>query len=255
MQNTDDHAESFSHDRRRLLRLALSCLAAGGSSMMIPGSAEAGLIEMLGGRILSFVNVHTSERLSVPFATGGSVVPGAMTSVRKLLHDHHDGSAHDIDPKLLDVLFSIMRLVGGGSVINVLSGYRSPRTNSMLRMSYDGVAANSFHMYGKAIDFWVPGVPIDSLHRAAMSVHGGGVGYYPGRGFIHVDVGPVRHWGSGGSGGWAPRYAPGSGDGAGGLPRVITINGHKIRLTPIQARNLERHRRALNWEHGHRRRP
>ena len=226
--------------RRQLLGYAASSAFAGLFALK-PSPAAAGLADMLGSHYLSFFNVNTSERLTVPYAGGGKVVSGAMPAVRQLLHDHHDGSHHDIDPKLFEVLFSIMRLLGGGagSTIQVTSGYRSPHTNAMLRLNYDGVAANSYHMRGQAIDFWIPGVPLDALHRAALSVRGGGVGYYPAHHFIHVDVGPVRQWGSmGGGGGFAFPH----------ISNQYVLNGHTMRLTPIQARTLAMHRRALLWD-------
>ena len=231
---------SLRYHRRWFLRgMAASLL----SLSSTPAEAGQGLSDLLGWRYLSFLNVHTSERLTVPYAQQGKVLPAAMSAVRQLLHDHHDGTLHDIDPKLLDVLYSIMRLVGGnaGSTIQVTSGYRSPHTNSVLRQMYDGVAANSYHMRGQAIDFSVPGVALTDLQRAALSVRGGGVGYYPAHNFLHVDVGPVRQWG--GTGGLA---VPGGGPL--GHREQLMVNGRLLHLTPAQSHNLALHRRALAWD-------
>ena len=230
--------------RRGLLRLIGAALLGGTTAATSKVGEAAALVDMLSARYLSFLNVHTSARLAVPYALEGTVMPTVMPAVNELLHDHHDGSHHDIDPKLLDALYAIMRLVGGTQTLHVVSGYRSPQTNSMLRMLYDGVAANSYHMRGQAIDFWVPGVPLADLHRAAVSVRAGGVGYYPAQQFIHVDVGPIRHWG-GGTGGGHGFTMPVGYEG-------LTFNGRRMRLTPIQARTLSMHRRALIWDRQHR---
>jgi uncharacterized protein YcbK (DUF882 family) len=201
---------------------------------------ESSITGPAAGSVLSFLNVHTTQRLTVPVITGGAITAEALDGVRQLLHDHHDGSLHDIDPRLLALLSAIMTLTGGSGIIHVLSGYRSPHTNSLLRQSMEGVAPNSYHMRGQAIDFCVPGVPLDTLHQAALSIRGGGVGYYPAHQFLHVDVGPVRHWnGAGGGSAWLPH--PG-----GGFESVV-INGHPVHLTPIQARKLAMRRRALAY--------
>ncbi len=245
MVERDTGHRGLAPNRRHLLRYAFAAAVTSISALATrPARAAEGLVDLLSMRYLGFLNVHTSEKLAVPFATNGTVVPTAMTAVRQLLHDHHDGSAHDIDPRLLDVLFSIIRSVGGhgDTTIHVVSGYRSPHTNSVLRQTYDGVAANSYHMRGQAIDFWIPGTPLNDLHRAALAVRGGGVGFYPSHNFIHVDVGPVRQWGSfGGS------YAVAAG------PDHVMVGGRPMHLTPIQARNLAMHRRALLWDRRNRR--
>ena len=111
-----------------------------------------------------------------------------------------------------------------------------------MRLTDEGVAVNSFHMRGQAIDFYIPGCPLAELHRAALAARGGGVGYYPAHNFIHVDVGPVRQWGS--FGGAIP------------MPmghESLMVGGRPMHLTPVQARNLAMHRRALMWDHQHRR--
>jgi uncharacterized protein YcbK (DUF882 family) len=84
--------------------------------------------------------------------------------------------------------------VGAKGQVHVVSGYRSPETNAYLREVSDGVAQNSYHMKGQAIDLSLPDRSLRSLHKAALSLHAGGVGYYPDSNFVHVDTGPVRHW-------------------------------------------------------------
>jgi uncharacterized protein YcbK (DUF882 family) len=251
MAEQDDPGRRFRPGRRRFLGYVASAVAAGAVDLASkPGQAAGNLADLLAPRALSFFNVHTTERLAVPYGIDGKVVPAAMPAVCQLLHDHHDGSLHEIDSRLLDLLFVIVRSVGGGgsggATLQVLSGYRSPHTNSMLRLSDESVAVNSFHMRGQAIDFWIPGCPLMELHRAALAARGGGVGYYPAHNFIHVDVGPVRQWNSFG---WTAARP------VGGLPaghESLMIDGRLMHLTPIQARTLAMHRRALLWDRQHR---
>ncbi len=239
----------FRPSRRRVLGTVASAVAAGAVGWAsTPGHAAGALADLLSPHILSFLNVHTAQTLAIPYGIDGKVAPAIMPAVCQLLHDHHDGSSHEIDSKLLDVVFAIVQSVGGGArtTIQVLSGYRSPRTNSILRLTDEGVAVNSFHMRGQAVDFWIPGCPLIELHRAALAIRGGGVGYYPSHNFIHVDVGPVRHWGSFGGGATVA---------VGGMPgghETLMVGGRPMHLTPIQARTLAMHRRALLWDHQHR---
>ncbi|CAK0741777.1 hypothetical protein WCLP8_1270004 [uncultured Gammaproteobacteria bacterium] len=245
MPHTGDHPPPDDPGRRKLLRFALSATLAGVSNLLLPREAEAIAIptDLIGGRSLSFLNTHTSERLMVNYGGEGTYFPAALTQVNSLLRDHHDGSLHPIDPRLLDVLYSILHLVGGHGTLHVVSGYRSPRTNNALRLTHEGVALHSYHMQGKAIDFWLPSCPLSELHKAALSVRGGGVGYYPANNFIHVDVGPVRQWGGmGGGGGFRGHYLQNI---RGGVPHGFT---------PSQYHTFMMRRRALAFDLARRRR-
>lgn len=249
MTDTGDSHAPDNPGRRRLLRFALSAAAAGVSSLLLPRDAEAVAIptDLIGGRTLSFLNTHTSERLTVNYGGEGAYFPAALTQVNALLRDHHDGSLHPIDPRLLDVLYSILHLVGSKGTLHVVSGYRSPRTNAALRLVHEGVALHSYHMQGKAIDFWLPGCPLSDLHKAALSVRGGGVGYYPSSNFIHVDVGPVRQWsGGGGFGGF----------GGGAHARFLNVmaGGRPHGMTPSQYHTFAMRKRALAFDLARRRR-
>lgn len=226
--------------RRRLLRWAASGLIAGASSLLPrPGlAARQGAKDPVDPQHLSLLNVHTSEKLALDCSPDGKVSLESLGGIDRFLRDHRDGTQHAIDPRLLDLLSSIVRLVGGNGTIHITSAYRSPRTNSILRMLYEGVAPHSYHMSGKAIDFWLPGCPLQDLHQAAVSLKGGGVGFYPASNFIHVDVGPVRYWGTFGRPLDEARVL-GNGGGAGG--------GH-ARLTRWQMRRLALHRRRLEFD-------
>ncbi|WP_222937629.1 YcbK family protein [Spartinivicinus ruber] len=141
-------------------------------------------------------NTHTGEKTSVTFWEKGKVVQDAMSEINRVLRDHRSGEVCDMDPELMDLLFWLKYQldVPDNTPFNVISGYRSPKTNAMLRRKGRNVAKNSFHMKGRAIDIAIPGRSLKDVRSAALSLKGGGVGYYPGSGFIHLDTGPTRIW-------------------------------------------------------------
>lgn len=177
--------------RRDFIRFGLA--ASTTAAILTPGESLA--VPSAPGRRLTFMNLHTSERVSVEYWARGRYVRDGLKEVNRLFRDHRSGAVHAIDPKLLDVLFHLQRMTGSKSPIHVVSGYRSPASNAALRsVDPEGVARHSFHMEGKAVDLRIPGVQLSKLHRAALSLRAGGVGYYPESNFVHVDVGPVRRW-------------------------------------------------------------
>lgn len=145
-------------------------------------------------RTLALKNLHTGESLRANYWAGGEYLSEEMQQVDHVLRDHRSGESHPMDPKLIDTLYVIQQLVGVDGPYHVISGYRSPASNAQLRASSSGVARNSFHMQGRAIDICLPGCELKHLRDAALSLRAGGVGYYPGSNFIHVDTGKVRHW-------------------------------------------------------------
>ena len=100
-----------------------------------------------------------------------------------------------MDPRLLDLLVELRARLRTTAPFHVISGYRSPATNAMLAATTEGVASNSLHMDGMAIDIRVPNRPLRQLHQVALNLEAGGVGYYPRSDFVHVDTGRVRRWG------------------------------------------------------------
>lgn len=152
------------------------------------------LARSTGARTLDFVHTHTGERLAVEYFGGGEYVPDALAEVNHFLRDFRTGDVHPIDPGLLDVLHALTDLTTSARPFQVISGYRSPATNEMLRHRSEGVAAGSLHMQGQAIDIRLADVPLATLRRAALAVRRGGVGYYPASDFVHVDTGRVRTW-------------------------------------------------------------
>jgi uncharacterized protein YcbK (DUF882 family) len=145
-------------------------------------------------RSLDFVHTHTGESLSVEYFGGGAYVPDALQTVNHFLRDFRTGDVHSIDPGLLDLLHHLTDLTGSAKPFQVISGYRSPATNEMLRHHSEGVASGSLHMKGQAIDIRLADVPLAVLRNAALDTRRGGVGYYPASDFVHVDTGRVRTW-------------------------------------------------------------
>lgn len=189
-------AECRPLDRRTLLRagLGLAAVTATGGTLLTPEQAEAAALRAP-PRLLSMVNLHTGEKLSAEYWVKGRYQRDALKAFSRLLRDHRNNTVHAIDPKLLDLVHSLSRKLGRRGPIEIVSGYRSPESNAMLREAdHSGVAQNSFHMRGMAMDLRVPGLSTRNLQRAALSLRGGGVGYYPESNFVHVDVGPLRHW-------------------------------------------------------------
>jgi uncharacterized protein YcbK (DUF882 family) len=148
-------------------------------------------------RGLSFFHTHTGERLSTAYCSAGEYVAPALDDVNMLLRDFRVNKIKPIDPDLLDLLFELNGVLGTDQPFHVISGYRTPETNAMLQErggSHSGVASHSLHIEGKAIDIRVPGIKLEHLRDSAKSLKIGGVGYYPGSNFVHVDTGRVRSW-------------------------------------------------------------
>lgn len=146
---------------------------------------------------LHLYQLHTGESLDVVYRVGDTYVPAALDELNHFLRDYRTESVKTYDPKEFDLLHSLMAKLGRpNGVIDVVCGYRTPWTNHFLRTrsARTGVAEHSQHMQAKAIDIRVPGVSTVRLRNAALSLHEGGVGYYPVSQFVHVDVGPVREW-------------------------------------------------------------
>lgn len=145
-------------------------------------------------KTLSFYNIHTGEMLRTVYWSEGLYVLEALSDINQILRDFRTGDVKPIDTGLLDLLHSIRDLVGSRDNFHIVSGYRSPETNALLRENDGGVAARSLHIEGKALDFRLPGCSLKTLHKAAVGLQGGGVGYYPALSFVHVDIGRVRYW-------------------------------------------------------------
>lgn len=145
-------------------------------------------------RSISFYNLHTGESLKTTFWADGGYVSEGLREIDHVLRDFRTGDVTAMDPGLFDLLHALSERLGTQSTFQVISGYRSPATNAMLHEHSSGVASNSFHIRGKAIDIRLPDRDLADIQRAALSLRAGGVGYYPRSDFVHVDTGPIRHW-------------------------------------------------------------
>jgi uncharacterized protein YcbK (DUF882 family) len=147
-------------------------------------------------RSLAFDNIHTGEKLRVDYWANGDYLPDALVAVNNVLRDFRTSQVHPIAPPLLDLLASLQVQLDTTAPFSVISGYRSPVTNAMLRSAHEnsGVATKSLHMQGKAVDIRIAGRPLAMVRKAALSLRGGGVGYYPSSDFVHIDIGRVRTW-------------------------------------------------------------
>lgn len=177
--------------RRGLIKMGLMAAV----PMLIPGVAMAGFrVISKRTRKLSFHNLHTGENLNVVYFEKGKYIPGALEEIDYILRDFRQNEIKPIDPALLDLLAGIHHRLDTREPFDIISGYRSPQTNAMLHANSEGVAVHSLHVEGKAIDICVPGRELVNVRRAALSMLGGGVGYYQRSGFVHVDTGRVRFW-------------------------------------------------------------
>ena len=146
---------------------------------------------------LRFYHTHTGERLDVVYRRGDQYIPEALDELDHYLRDHRTGDVRHFDPHLFDLLYDLTASLGdSGGEIDVICGYRTPWSNEFLRTRspHTGVAQHSLHMQAEAIDIRLRGIPTSELRDAALQMHRGGVGYYRSSDFVHVDVGPVRHW-------------------------------------------------------------
>jgi uncharacterized protein YcbK (DUF882 family) len=144
---------------------------------------------------LRFYQLHTGERLDVVYRKGNDYDPEALARINYFLRDYRNGEVRAYDPRLLDVLHELTESLGRPSAeIDVVCGYRTPKTNEYLRAHGHAVAEHSLHMQAMAIDIRIPGVSTSEIRDAALKLRRGGVGYYAGDGFVHVDVGRVRRW-------------------------------------------------------------
>jgi uncharacterized protein YcbK (DUF882 family) len=172
--------------RRRLLEI--------GTVVVVGSLASPSLVQARapGPRELDFLNLHTGETLRTTYWADGAYLPDALADVNYLLRDFRTGDVKAIDVGLLDLLHDLRKHLESTEAYEVISGYRSPKTNSVLASQSNGVAKRSMHMKGLAIDVSLPRRSLSDLRQVAMEMRRGGVGFYPN--FVHLDVGRVRSW-------------------------------------------------------------
>jgi uncharacterized protein YcbK (DUF882 family) len=147
-------------------------------------------------RTISMHHTHRGDDITVTFKRNGRYDDDGLKKLNHFLRDWRTDDATTMDPQLFDAVWEVQREFGIDKKVHIISSYRSPRTNEMLRKRSNGVARHSLHMQGKAMDFFIPGVPLDRVREAGLRLQRGGVGFYPTSGspFVHMDVGSVRHW-------------------------------------------------------------
>jgi uncharacterized protein YcbK (DUF882 family) len=186
-------------DRRSFLGLGAAAL--GGvilPSLISPASAASfkGGVIGNGAKRVAFRNTHTGESFSGVYRVGNKYLPDAFKQINTVLRDFRTNEVHPIDPNVLDIMFMVHRMTGEQRPFDIISGYRSPKTNNMLRgrSSNSGVAKKSLHMEGRAIDLRMDGFSSKRIRDLAVSLKAGGVGYYSKSNFVHMDTGDVRAW-------------------------------------------------------------
>ncbi len=177
--------------RRHFLKLGI--LTAAGT--MSASSSLAAVRNLLPQeKALSLYNIHTGERFNTIYWSQGEYIAESLYDINYIMRDFRKNKIKQIDFRLLDLLYDMRCELNTKEVFHIVSGFRSPETNNMLRKYSNGVAKNSLHMYGKAVDIRVPSRKLSEVRRAAVNQRGGGVGYYPRSNFLHVDVGRRRFW-------------------------------------------------------------
>ncbi len=160
------------------------------TALMLP-LRRAGAVDE---RQLAFFHTHTGKRLDVVYKRNGEFVPEALSVINTFLSDFRTGDVADMDPHLLDLIYDLREATGSESTYEVISAYRSPETNELLRGRSGGVAKNSLHLQGKAIDLRLTDIELSRLRDTAIAMQRGGVGYYASSNFVHIDTGRVRRW-------------------------------------------------------------
>jgi uncharacterized protein YcbK (DUF882 family) len=174
--------------RRRFLVGSLGAAAA------LSGAGRNAAAATVAAHRLSFYHVHTAEKLTIVYREKGVLIPEALVAVNRYLRDFRTEQIHDIDATLLDTLHALYSTFDERGNFEVISGYRSPHTNAVLRHVTTGVAENSLHIQGRAIDVRLTSAKTTALRDAALALKAGGVGYYAESNFVHLDTGRVRSW-------------------------------------------------------------
>jgi len=172
--------------RRRVLGAAV---AAASVAFIRPAPAVS-----FAPRSVSLYNINTGEWVRTVYWADGHYIREAVRDINWVLRDHRSDEVRPMNAGMLDLLGMLRRRLESDAPFLVISGYRSPTTNRRMYLRGSGVASNSYHIEGMAIDLRAEGRDLSQVRGAAMSLRSGGVGYYPRSGFVHVDRGPVRSW-------------------------------------------------------------
>jgi uncharacterized protein YcbK (DUF882 family) len=181
-----------SASRRDVLSLAAGLVTTGFLSCGLIKPALA--VPNTGAHRVYFRNNRTGESFNGVYRVGDKYLPEAFDQMTHLLRDTRNGETFPIDPRMIDIIYVVQKTLGTNEPYQVLSAYRSPRTNAMLAKVSYGVARHSLHMTGQAIDVRLDGESTGAIRKVATKLHAGGVGYYPKSGFVHLDSGNFRTW-------------------------------------------------------------
>ncbi|GAB4360163.1 MAG: DUF882 domain-containing protein [Kiloniellaceae bacterium] len=181
--------------RRQFFSTAGTGIAAFSTMVLLPDLAFAAK-ELPSTRSLAFRSLHTGEEVAATYVRDGRLQAEGVQTLNHVLRDWRSGEVWDMDPQLFDLLYALRRRMDSKAPFELISGYRSPKTNATLASNSNGVAKRSLHMQGKATDIRLPERDLKALHKTALAMQAGGVGLYTKSGFVHVDTGRVRHWGS-----------------------------------------------------------
>jgi uncharacterized protein YcbK (DUF882 family) len=181
-------------NRRGFLKFGMVALGTGIASTIATPALATMKMPTIGSYRVNFINSHTGESFNGVYRVGNKYLPDAFDQINRVMRDFRTGEEYPIDPRTIDIIFMLQNKTGTRKQMEVLSGYRSPKTNTMLRHNSGGVARNSLHMVGQAIDLRLPEYSTSRLRDVAINLRAGGVGYYPRSNFVHVDSGKVRHW-------------------------------------------------------------
>ena len=176
--------------RRDLLALGLVTAA----SAVFPFKAFAASEKVSSKKELIFYKVNTHEHLNAVYWKDGMYLPDGLATINHIFRDTRSDMEREININLIDLLFDLKEQIKSKEPYHIISGYRTPKSNAILSKSNKGVAKNSLHMFGKAVDIRMPGYSLSGLRKVAVKLQAGGVGYYPRSKFVHLDVGEVRYW-------------------------------------------------------------
>jgi uncharacterized protein YcbK (DUF882 family) len=180
---------------KKITRRTFLQLAVAGAAIFGGGRASFAKALLPESGALALFNAHTNDRLSVNFRRpDGSYDLDALHAVNWIMRCRYTDQVTVMDVNALEYLNLVDKRLGGGNEIHIISGYRSPTFNSLLVKNGRHVARHSLHPHGKAIDIAIPGIPLDKIRNTAVALQLGGVGYYPGAGFVHIDSGKIRTW-------------------------------------------------------------
>lgn len=184
--------------RRRFLTLAGAAVTGALAGTLLPAMPSSGEVQAAvlkaPQKTLSLFNVNTQEQLSGTFWKEGAYDGEMLRRLDVFLRDHRANQICNIDAGLFDILSGVQQRLGTSEPLRVICGYRSRQTNAMARRRSKGVAKESYHVRGMAVDIAVPNTSLKAIAAAARESGAGGIGVYNRSGFVHIDVGPTRSW-------------------------------------------------------------